>query len=116
MKPFEVLKGGHPFQDPDKIPAPNKPVEEWTAEDHEAYSLTLWEIAEKSSIEYAVKTLDVSPANLETTLSVLEAVQQSCARESAALGLKDIFQEERIHNLIWCIRQRLKEINKSPEG
>lgn len=115
MKAFEVIKGGPKFHDPDEIPGPDKPIEEWTAEDHEAYSLILWEIAEKPSIEYAVKTMDVPAASLETTLSVLEAVQQSCAREAAALGLRDIFRNENIPNLIWCIRQRLKELNKSPE-
>lgn len=109
MALLEVIRGGLSFEDPDEIPAPDKPSEEWTDEEHEAYFLACWKAAGPSNVEHAVKTLDVPAAAIAAALDVLEAIRSACAAGAEQTGLRSEFDTETLPYLLDCLRQRVKE-------
>lgn len=109
MAPFEVIRGGLAFEDPNEIPAPDKPIEEWTEKEHEAYFLACWEQAEDSTLEYAVKTLKEPAEAIAAALEVVEAIRTSCTSDAEKTGLRNEFEYENLPRLLQCLRQRVKE-------
>ena len=109
MFPFEVIRGGLAFEDPDEIPAPDKPIEEWTPEEHEAYFLACWERAEPPTVEHAVKTIEAPADAIASALDVLEAIKTACAAAADQTGLRNEFDHESLPNLLYSLRQRVKE-------
>ena len=106
---FEVIRGGLLYTDPDEIPAPDKPTEEWTEEEKERYFLFCWEHAEESTVAYAVKKLETPAETIAAAIDVLEAVERACAAGSARTGLQNEFYKETCCNLLMCLRQKANE-------
>ncbi len=84
---FEVIPGGLCLQD--DIPAPDKPIEEWTQEEHEQYHRYLYENAEPGTAEAAVKSLDISSSALQTVIITLEAIQAACEQQVNTSGYRN---------------------------
>lgn len=82
-----VIPGGLYKPDPqlieDDVPCPDKPVEEWTEEEKEAYDRYMWENADPGSIESVIKAITVSQEDITATISILEKIK-ACAAETAA--------------------------------
>lgn len=109
MALLEVIRGGLAFEDPDEISGPDKPIEEWTEEEHDAYFLACWEKAEPSTVEYAVKHLEAPAEAIASALAVLEKISASCAADAEKEGLRNEFDYEQLPHLLQCLRQRVKE-------
>ena len=97
---FEVIPGGLLFEDEDEIPAPNKPYKEWTAEEKEEYHRYLWENAEKGTITYTIKNLDISAESVNTLINTLEAIKTAAQKEAAAAGYKSDWEITRAEELL----------------
>ena len=107
MVDLRVIKGG-PWSDPDEIPAPDKPIEEWTEADHEEYEKALWDSADDpGSIEYVVKKLQEPIEAIETAVHVLEAIKTECEEEAAILGLISDYNRNNDY-LLNLLRRRVK--------
>ena len=87
---FEVIQGGLPFQD--DIPAPDKPIEEWTPEEREEYERRIWETAQSGTLEHVMKTMEMSEEALYALINSLEAIRAALIAEAEAEGLRDEWQ------------------------
>lgn len=83
---FEVIPGG--LFDDDDIPAPDKPIEEWTDEEHEEYLRTIWNEAGTGTMEHVIKSIDLPKGEIITAINVLEAIRVGCAADASASGLR----------------------------
>ncbi len=109
MAVFEVIHGGLSFKDPDEIPAPDRPAEEWTEAEHEAFFLYCWDNAEDSTLEFSVKNLSVPADAIATAADVLEKIRLACAEGAARTGLRNEFDYEQLPHLLRCLQQRVQE-------
>ena len=87
---FEVIPGGLLFAD--DVPAPNKPIEEWTEEEKTAYDRYLWENAEPGTTEHTIKHFAISSEDLNTIISTLEGIRTATAAAAAQDGYKSDFE------------------------
>ena len=83
---FEVIPGGLCLED--DIPAPDKPIEEWTPEEHEEYNRYLYDEAEPGTPEAVIKGLAICPAAIRATIETLEAIRAACGAEAEATGYR----------------------------
>ena len=111
MAPFEVIRGGHAFEDPNEIPAPNKPYSEWSEAEKEEYFILEWQLAEEGTVEHVVKNLDAPDEAISTALDVLEKIRLVCNADDDRLGLRHEFDHETLPELLACLRQRVRENN-----
>lgn len=111
MVKLRVIKGGR-FSEPDEIPAPDKPNEEWTIEERDAYHAYLYDHAEEGTVEYSVKYLDEPREDIAAALRVLEAISQSCAAAAKKVGIINEFELESARHLLRILRRRVKNDNE----
>ena len=102
---FTIIPGG--LLD-DESPAPDKPIEEWTAEEHEAYSSYWYENAEPGTADYALKHLSISSEAIRTTIQTLETFRSACSAEAEAAGYKTEWNHLSGDNIIGLFKQRLR--------
>ena len=107
MVELRVIQGGK-FFDPDEIPAPDKPIEEWTEEDNEQYQSYLWDNAEKGTMQYAIKNLSAPAGDIETAARVLAAIKKTLDESAAREGIRSEFDFESPKALLWMLRRRVK--------
>ena len=101
---FEVIPGGLLFED--DISAPDKPIEEWTAEEKEKYDLCLWENAEKGTVEYTIKNLDISAERVNTLINTLETIKAATQEDAAAAGYVSDWKITTAEELLsWMLRK-----------
>ena len=101
---FEVIPGGLLFED--DISAPNKPIEEWTAEEKEEYDRCLWENAEKGTVEYTIKNLDISAERVNTLINTLETIKAATQEDAAAAGYVSDWKITTAEELLsWMLRK-----------
>ena len=105
---FEVIPGGLLLEKirEDDIPAPDKPIEEWTQEEHEEYDRYNYENAEPGTADHALKYLDISPEAIITTISTLEALKAACIKEAEETGYETGWKSANGDNLINLFKQR----------
>ena len=104
---FEVIPGGLRFKD--DIPGPDKPIEEWTPEEHEEYDRYLYEHADPGSPEAAIKAIDISPEALSTVIDVLCKVQVACEKEAEVTGFQNEWSYLEAEHLLKMLRLRQQE-------
>ena len=87
---FEVIPGGLLLAQlaENDIPCPDKPIEEWTEEENEAYHRYLYENAEPGTPEAVIKALDVSTEAIQTVINTLEAIRAGCEAAAAETGYR----------------------------
>ena len=73
----------------DDIPCPDKPAEEWTAEEEITYRRYLWEDAEPGSIESVVKSVTITSEDLTAAMRVLEKIKSAAAEAAANTGFRN---------------------------
>ena len=100
---FTLIPGG--LLD-DESPVPDKPIEEWTQEEHEAYTRYWYENAEPGTADYALKHLCISSAAIVTTIQTLEAFRSACIAEAETAGLKTEWTHLTGDNIIGLLKQR----------
>lgn len=110
---FEVIPGGLLLESlrAEDIPAPEKPIEEWTQEEHEEYDRYCYENAEPGSIEHGIKSL--SPDALEAAITGLEAIRAALEAEAAATGFRN--EWEHLPDVIFLYKT-LKQRQRSEAG
>ena len=83
---FEVIPGGLCFED--DIPAPDKPIEEWTEAEVEQYHNALWKAAEPGSVENPVKVADLTADTINTVVEALETIRTVFEAEASETGFQ----------------------------
>ena len=111
MVELRVIEGGR-FSDPDEIPAPDKPIEQWTNNELAMYEAYLYDNAEDGSVEYSVKYLDEPREDIAAALRVLEAIARDCAAAAERAGTRNEFEIESARNLLRVLRQRVNADNE----
>lgn len=105
---FEVIPGGLLLEllRAEDVPAPDKPIEEWTPEEHEEYNRYCYENAEPGTEDHALKYLDIAPEAIITTISTLEALKAACVKETEETGYDTGWKTITGDNLINLFKQR----------
>ena len=114
MVELKVIKGGRCL-DEDLGPNADKPVEEWTPEDHEAQNEWYWETGEPGEISYIIRHLPASPEDIRTTVRVMDLIRRMCDEEAERKGYRCDFDLESCPNLLWYLKRRQKADEQSPE-
>ena len=110
---FDVIPGGLLLErlQAEDIPAPDKPIEEWTQEEEEEYNRYCYENAEPGSIEHGIKSL--APEALEAAITGLESIRAALEAEAAATGFRN--EWEHLPDVIY-LYSILKQRQQSEAG
>ena len=110
---FEVIPGGLCFED--DIPAPDKPIEEWTEEEKAEYERYCFENSEPGSAQAAIKEADISPEVISATIDALEAIRTVCSKEAEATGFRDEWPHVMAEDLLTWLHLRKQLEEKRPQ-
>ena len=93
---FEVIPGGLLLESlqAEDVPAPDKPIGEWTPEEHEEYNRYCYENAECGSWEHVIKCLAISPDDLSTTIKTLEMIRDAINNEMLETGYNEFWRDD----------------------
>ena len=103
MTEFRVIPGGLLFAD--DITGPDKPPEEWTADETENYYSELWEKAEQGDIFYTVKHLNTSSEVLSIVINTLDTIREKHEAETAALNIRNEWQNTTCEELLEALKR-----------
>ena len=81
---FEIIPGGLLLDD--DIPAPEKPIEDWTEEEKEAYHKILWERAEPGTLADTIKKTSIPEETLDTIIAALKTIKNRAENDAIAAG------------------------------